>query len=71
MISRGHFPAGPVVKTLPSSVGGDCSIPGWETKIPNTSRPKNHNVNNRCNIVTNSIKTLKMVQTKKSLKKVK
>ena len=28
------FPGGPVVKNLPSNVGGAGSIPGWGTKIP-------------------------------------
>ena len=42
----------------PSSVD---SILGWEAKIPHASWPKNQNINNRSNIVTNSIKTLKNV----------
>ena len=34
------FPGSPVVKTLPSNVGGSGSIPGWGAKIPHASRPK-------------------------------
>jgi len=30
----GDFPAGPVVKNLPSSAGEMDSVPGWRTKIP-------------------------------------
>ena len=37
----GNFPGSPVVKTLPSSVGGVDLIAGWGTKIPHTLRPKN------------------------------
>ena len=38
------FPAGPVVKTSPSSVGGMSSIPGWEAKIPHALRPENQTI---------------------------
>ena len=63
------FPGGPVVKTLPSSAGDAGSIPGWGAKLPHASGSKNQNIK-RSNIVTNSIKTLKMVHIKKkSLKK--
>ena len=58
------FPGGPVVKTLSSNAGGEGSIPGRGAKIPRASPPKN-----RSNIVTNSIKTLKMVHIKKIIKK--
>ena len=44
---------GPVVKTSQSSTGGVGLIPGWDQ------------TENRNNIVTNSIKTLKMVHIKK------
>ena len=56
------FPGSPVVKTSPSNTGGADSIPGRGAKIPHASRPRNQN---RSNIVTNSIKTLKMVHVKK------
>ena len=54
-----------MVKTLPSRAGGAGSIPGRGTKMPHASQPKNQNLKNRSNIVTNSIKTLKMVHIKK------
>ena len=38
------YPGGPVVKILPSNAGGTGSIPGWGTKIPHTSWPKNQNM---------------------------
>ena len=34
--STGNFPAGPVVKNLPSNAGDAGSIPGRGTKIPHT-----------------------------------
>ena len=65
------FPPGPVVKTSPSNAGGVGSIPGWGAKIP-MPQGKKQNINNRSNIVTNSIKTLKikMVHIKNILKKL-
>ena len=47
------FPRGPVVKTSPSSAGGEGSVPGGGTKIPHLSRPKNRNLS-RSNTGTNS-----------------
>ena len=55
---------GPVVKTSPSNAGDVGSIPGGEAKIPHASWPKNQ-TQNRNNIVTDWIKTLKMVHIKK------
>ena len=49
------------VKTLPSNAGDRGSIPGWGAKIPHASWPKNQSRNN---IVTNLIKTFKMVHIK-------
>ena len=46
------------VKTSPSIAGGVGSIPSQGTKIPHASWPKTQN---RGNIVTDSVKTLKMV----------
>jgi len=64
------FPDNPVVKTLLSSAGGAGSIPGGQVKILHASWPNNQNINNRSNIVINSIKTLKnSPHKKKSLKK--
>ena len=56
------FPADPVAKTLPSSAGSAGSIPGWGAKNPRRQKTKTEN---RKNIVTNSIKILKMVHIKK------
>ena len=61
-----------MVKTLPSNAGGEGSTPGPGAKIPHASGPKNKKQTNkktRSNIVTNSIKTLKMVYIKKLKKK--
>ena len=54
-----------MVKISPSNARGAGSIPGRRAKIP---PPRNQNIN-RNNIVTNSIKTLKMVHIKKKKKK--
>ena len=59
-----------MVQTSPSNMGVVCSIPGQGVKIPHVLWPKNQNINNRSNIVTNSIKTLKVVLVKKLLKNV-
>ena len=59
------FPGSPVVKTLLSNPGGVGSIPGWATKIPHASWPKNQNTKQN-NIVKNSVKTLKMVHIGKT-----
>ena len=66
----GDIPGGPVVKTLLPSAGGAGSIPGRGTKNPHAWRPKAKTWNGN-SIVTNSIKTLKVVhiKKKKSLKK--
>ena len=58
----GDFPDGSVVNILPPNVEGTGSIPGQGAKIPHALRPKNQNISS---IVTNSIKTLKMVHIKK------
>ena len=60
------FHGGPVAKNLPSNGRDMVSIPGQGTKIPHASWLKNPNVDNRSNIVTESIKTLKMVHIKKT-----
>ena len=66
----GNFPGSPVVKTLLSNVGDINSIPDQGYKIPHALGPKNQNAK-KSNIVTNSIKTLKMVHiNKKNLKKI-
>jgi len=53
-----------VVKTPPSHAGGGASMPDQEAEIAHASVGKNKPLN-RNNIVTNSIKTLKMVYIKK------
>ena len=60
-----------MVKTAHSNAGGVGSIPGREAKIPHASGPKTPNIEERNNVVMNSIKTLKMVHIKKILKKIK
>ena len=60
-----EFCGGPVVKTLPYNGEGAGSIPGQAAKIPHALWPKNQNIKNRSKIVTNSIKTLKIVHMKK------
>ena len=67
--SYGDFPGSSVVKTSPSNAGGTGLIPGWGAKIPHALQPKNQNIKNKSNIVTNSMKTLKMVHIKKIFKK--
>ena len=62
-----NFPGGLVVKNSPSSAGGVGSIPGWGAKIPHASQPKNQSINNRSNIVTNSIKDFKNGPHEKNL----
>ena len=57
-------PGSPMAKTPPCKAGGGGSIPGQGTKIQHASWPKDRN-----NIVTNSIKTFKMVQIKKKILK--
>ena len=60
------FPGGPVFKALPSNAGGVGLIPDQGAKIPHALRPKHQNIKHcYSNIVTNSIKTLKMVHIKK------
>jgi len=50
------FAGGPVVKTSLFNAEGVGLIPGWGTKIPYASGPETQNINNRSNIVTDSIK---------------
>ena len=63
------FPGHPVVEISPSSSGSVGSIPGQEAKISHASQLKNPKTSNRSKIVTNSMKTLKMVHIKKKRKK--
>ena len=65
--NQGDFPGHPVIKTSPSNAVGAVLISGQEAKIPHALWPKNQNI--KQNIVTNSIKTLKIATSKK--KKIK
>ena len=56
-----------MVKTLPSNAGGAGLITDWGTEIPQASWPTDRNINNRSNIITKSIKTLKMLHIKNTL----
>ena len=63
-----------MVKTSPSNARSVASISGWGVKILCHLWPKQQNIKKkkrrrRSNIVTNSIKTLKIVHIKKILKK--
>ena len=73
--SLGDFPGGPVVKTSSSNAGGVGSTPDQGAKIPRASRPKSQTnkqkkelkkKKTRSNIVTNPIKTFKMVHIQKN-----
>ena len=68
MCVGGHFPGGPVVKTLPPNAGGGDPTPDLGAKIPHSSWSKKKK--SRSTIVINSIKTKKKVvhMKKKSLK---
>ena len=54
------FPGGPVVRTS-SNAGGADLIPGQGAKMPHASWPKKQK-----QYIVNSIKTIKMVHTKKT-----
>ena len=54
------FLSGPGIKTSPSNAGDSGSIPGWGTTIPHASLGKKKR-QDRCNIVTNSIKSSKKI----------
>ena len=57
----------------PSKAEGTGLIPGQGAKIPHAFQPKNQNIKKKKinNIVTNSIKTLKMVHIKNKKKSLK
>ena len=58
------FPGSLVVKTLASNAEGAGSIPIWGAKIPHNLWPKTKTYH-RSKVVTNLIKTFKMVHIKK------
>ena len=57
------------LKTSPYNAGDVSLIPDQGAKIPHAPGPKNQNINNRNNIVTNSINTLKQSTSKNNLKR--
>ena len=67
-VRAGTSPGSPVAKTSLSNAEGPGLIPGGGAKILHASWPKNQNRNN---IVTNSIKTFKIVHIKKNLREKK
>ena len=60
-----------MVKTLPPNPGGAGLIADWGTEIPQASQPTDQTIQNRSNIITKSIKTLKMLHIKNTLLKKK
>ena len=63
--TKTDFPGGPGVKTLPSNAEGVGLIPGQGTEIPHTKKKKKKATKTpRSSVVTNPIKTLKMVPIK-------
>ena len=67
---RGKRPIGAVIPISTDTTL--CSagwIPGLGVKIPQALQPRNQNINNRSNIVTNSIKAFTIVSIKKKIKR--
>ena len=60
---RRDFPGDPLVMNLPRNSGGVGLIGELRSHMPHGQKTKTYN---RSNIVTNSVKTLKMVHIKKS-----
>ena len=67
-MARQNFPGCPVIKTWPSNAGSEGSIPVQGAKISYALQPKNQNIKQK-HVVTNLIKTFKMVHIKRILKK--
>ena len=59
------LPGGPVVKTSPSRAEGVGSVPGWGAKIAYASVAKKTKHETEAILLTNSIKTLKVVHIKR------
>ena len=63
----GDLPDPEIKPTSPALVGGFFTTePPGNPKIPHVSQPRNQNVNNRSNILINSIKTLEMIHIQKT-----
>ena len=56
-----------MVKTSPPNPGGAGLIPAQRDKIPHASWPKKKNINNRSNVVTDSMKSSQMGHVKKNI----
>ena len=54
----GNFSGSPVVKTSPSSAGGEGLIPSWQAKIPHASWAKKQNIKQKqyCNKLNKNFK---------------
>ena len=55
-----NFPGCPVVKTSPSNVGSEGSIPDQGAKIPHALWPKNQNIKQK-HVVTNLMVHIKRI----------
>ena len=56
MCVGGHFPGGPVVKTLPPIAGGGGSIPDWGAKVPHATWSKKKKQKHYCNKFNKDLK---------------
>ena len=71
-MTSGDFHGDPVADTSFSNAGSAGSIPGQGIRVPHTSWPENKNIKKKrssSNIITNSVKILKMVHILKIFKK--
>ena len=71
-MTSGDFHGDPVADTSFSNAGSAGSIPGQGVRVPHTSWPENKNIKKKrssSNIITNSVKILKMVHILKIFKK--
>ena len=66
-----EVPGYPVINTSLSSAGGLSSVPGWGTKIPHTSWPKNQSIKQKqyCNKLKNDLKKKRKVRRRQKKKK--
>lgn len=61
------FPGGSLLRSSHSSAGGLGLILVPGAKIPHALQPKSHNIKQKQYIVTNSVKSFKMVHIKKKM----
>ena len=66
-LNYGNKPLKGHLGNLPSNIGAECSIPGWEAKVPHVLQSRNQNIKQKqyCN---KSNKNLKMVYMEKIFK---